>query len=81
MPRTNFRSPYPCRPHTEFGFGHDCLFLASFSILFYSFHRPNTKNINKLVNKAALIEHGASDTFDLCEAKLYSMTCLYNQHY
>ena len=63
MPLTNFRSPYPCRPHAVFGFDHDWV---NKSVIFYSFHWRNTKieEHNLLVNQAILIDHGASDAFD-----------------
>ena len=49
------------------------------SILFFLLVKHHEHNL--LMNQAIFIDHGASDDFDYCEAILYTMTCLYNQHY
>ena len=70
MPRTDFRSPNPCRFYAVFGFDHDWV-----NKWFSSAKHPEH---NLLMNQFILIDHGASDAFDHCEATLYSMASTIN---
>ena len=76
-PEQTFVRHYPCRIHAVFCFIMIGLMKVFYSILSSAKHQE----YNLLVNQAILVDHGAPDAFDHCEAILYSMTCLYNQHY